>query len=309
MTTIGKKAFDLSYFYAIETIEFEENSNLKTIGDMAFYYCTSLTSIVIPSSVTSIGSWVFGECYILTTLICRAENVPELTQDAFRVMPRDRATLFVPASSLEDYKAADQWKDFGMILPIIELDYALKAGWNTVVLPFSADLETFGEGAKAYAFTGATDGVLSFTTIDHLEAHTPYVIYAPEAQELSLNNFHDTTDPNATTAPSVEHNGITFRGTYEDIDAPDMQGKYGVTNDGHIMEGTNEASIKAYHAYFEVAAGAEVKAISFDGDDATGIIEIADALQQGTQYYNLAGQRTQKPQKGVKIVNGKKVLY
>ena len=35
-------------------------------------------------------------------------------------MPLSEATLYVPAQSLDDYKAADQWKDFGTILPIHE---------------------------------------------------------------------------------------------------------------------------------------------------------------------------------------------
>ena len=33
-------------------------------------------------------------------------------------MPLSEATLYVPAQSLDDYKSADQWKDFGTILPI-----------------------------------------------------------------------------------------------------------------------------------------------------------------------------------------------
>ena len=35
-------------------------------------------------------------------------------------MPLSDATLYVPAESLDDYKAADQWKNFGTILPIEE---------------------------------------------------------------------------------------------------------------------------------------------------------------------------------------------
>ena len=33
-------------------------------------------------------------------------------------MPLSEATLYVPAQSLDDYKAAEQWKEFGTILPI-----------------------------------------------------------------------------------------------------------------------------------------------------------------------------------------------
>ena len=33
-------------------------------------------------------------------------------------MHLSEATLYVPAQSLDDYKAADQWKEFGAILPL-----------------------------------------------------------------------------------------------------------------------------------------------------------------------------------------------
>ena len=92
--------------------------NVTSIGDGVFSQCTKFTSIDIPKSVTSIGSDAFDMCYTLTTVICRAENVPQLGE---RTLPRrglESATLYVPASALEAYKAAEGWKDFGTILPI-----------------------------------------------------------------------------------------------------------------------------------------------------------------------------------------------
>ena len=80
--------------------------------------CSALASIVIGNGVTSIGYAAFRNCSALTAVICRAENVPKLGSYAFRKHVLRSATLYVPASALEAYKAAELWKNFGKILPI-----------------------------------------------------------------------------------------------------------------------------------------------------------------------------------------------
>jgi hypothetical protein len=91
---------------------------VTNIGDYAFGVCSNLTSITIGSDVKSIGLWAFVGCSNLTTVTCAAKNVPETGSWVFTGVPQSTATLYVPASSLDAYKAADQWKDFGTKLPI-----------------------------------------------------------------------------------------------------------------------------------------------------------------------------------------------
>ncbi len=58
------------------------------------------------------------------------------------------------------------------------------------------------------------------------------------------------------------------------------------------------------------ASGTSVKSFSFAFEgNATGIKSLSDSPLQGETIVNLAGQRLQKMQKGINIVNGKKVLY
>ena len=70
-----------------------------------------------------------------------------------------------------------------------------------------------------------------------------------------------------------------------------------------------EGTIPAGKAYFQSTSG--VKAFFFDGDDATGISLMEDGRSQMEDgaIYNIAGQRIQKMQKGINIINGKKVLF
>lgn len=87
-----------------------------------FYGCSSLTSVVIPETVDYIALRAFGGCKELTDVYCYAKNVPGIEPEAFKDSYIDYATLHVPSSSLEDYKIADTWKNFGKILALTAED-------------------------------------------------------------------------------------------------------------------------------------------------------------------------------------------
>ena len=74
----------------------------------------------------------------------------------------------------------------------------------------------------------------------------------------------------------------------------------------------NGVTIPAGKAYLEYTGSNPVKGFTFvfDDDDATGISLTEDGRSQMEDgaIYNLAGQRVSKMQKGINIVNGKKVL-
>ena len=96
-------------------------NSVTSIGYATFYGCTSLTSITIPNSVTSIGQTAFACCTGLTSVTCEAVNLPEMEDDVFLDVFTSVATLYVPEESLEKYKTAAQWKEFGTILPISQV--------------------------------------------------------------------------------------------------------------------------------------------------------------------------------------------
>jgi len=67
--------------------------------------------------VTSIGSGAFSYCSNLEDVYCYADTVPSIGTDAFKDTFKDtyvnNATLHVPDASVDAYKAAEQWKEFG----------------------------------------------------------------------------------------------------------------------------------------------------------------------------------------------------
>ena len=155
VTSIGENAFVECNALTSITIP----NSVTSIGNYAFSFCWSLTSITIPNSVTSIGNYAFAHCYSLKTVICEAIEVPELGYGVFYDMPVSEATLYVPAQSLDDYKAAEQWKEFGTILPIEETSTGVENTYNPSSTAVTNKLIRDGQliivrGGKSYSVTG-----------------------------------------------------------------------------------------------------------------------------------------------------------
>ena len=115
VTGIGNSAF----YNCTSLTSIEIPNSIKYIGNSAFYNCTSLTTVTIGTG----GEWfsidysAFYRCSGLTSVTCYASTPPVGSSIWYKV-DVSKIPLYVPAESVEAYKAADQWKDFGSILPI-----------------------------------------------------------------------------------------------------------------------------------------------------------------------------------------------
>ena len=110
-------------------------NGLSAISDNTFYNCGSLTAISIPKSVTTlgdrafsntglksitipknlgvIGDFTFSGCSKLTDVYCLSRIAPRIGKDSFNGSSIASATLHVPESSIEDYRAVSPWSNFG----------------------------------------------------------------------------------------------------------------------------------------------------------------------------------------------------
>lgn len=90
---------------------------LKEIGDYAFNGLSTMTEIKIPAQVRKIGENAFAGCSKLTSIIAEPTTPPTVYANTLSNLYY-QATLKVHNSSLDQYKAANYWKNFFKIVSI-----------------------------------------------------------------------------------------------------------------------------------------------------------------------------------------------
>ena len=85
-------------------------NNVTTISRNVFQNCTGLTSVTIPNSVTSIDTYAFGGCTGLTSITFEATTPPTLGTQVFD--NTNNCPIYVPAESVDAYKAATNWSTY-----------------------------------------------------------------------------------------------------------------------------------------------------------------------------------------------------
>ena len=167
----------------------------------------------------------------------------------------------------------------------------------TVAIP--ADYQSV---VTASTVTGVEGNVLKLEPVaDYvIPANTPVIVEIPMAYTLPVSGIYVKGTPAA---------GL-LTGVYESTQAPvgsyvlqNLSGKVGF----YQVTAGNQPTVGANRCYLTVDSG--IKAFFFDEDDATSIQTI-DNGQQTTEgaIYNVAGQRMNKMQRGINIINGKKIL-
>ena len=179
--------------------------------------------------------------------------------------------------------------------------------WNTLTLPF--DLSTFDGEIRMYS--DQSGNTMIFSDEPNTEAGKPYLV---KPTEDIVNPEYKGVTLSATAAQNIEQPGgnIAFVGTYSPTDLDTDKTMMFLKSDGKLYFPTNSgARLKGMRAYFRVPQGVEARLFLGDGDIATGIGLIDNGqLTMGNSWYTLDGRRLdRKPtQKGVYIVNGKKVV-
>ena len=156
-----------------------------------------------------------------------------------------------------------------------------------------------GENIVLQKITGAlpanTGVILSSET-----AATPYIPTARTTETLATEtegNMLVKTDGDAVPVP-------------DNVNAYILSQNSGTAVFKKLMSGASNRKIKQYKAYlaFNGAQSAQLMKFAFAGSDLTGIQNVTETSAKSKTAYDLAGRKVGKLQKGIYIVNGKKVI-
>ena len=199
----------------------------------------------------------------------------------------------------------------------IGIRFAVKCaiGAYKIATFYANDAMNIPSGVKAYVATTAPvmdgeNGIITMTEI--MDGIIPAKTGAVLRGEQATYTFEPATEAGGTEVTGNLLHGYAGIAEYETVELPtDGSVNYVLT----VMEGKagfyrKNASFKVYNnkAYLNVPSAAGARALYFEFDNgATGIVETENESEKA-EIYDLAGRRVQKVQKGLYIVNGKKVL-
>ncbi len=296
--------------------------SVRKIGDEAFYGCKNLAKIELGKSMNQIEPRAFAGIDKLTDITIYAEDVPDADRTAFEnSYIEDWVTLYVPASALEKYKTAAPWKNFKEIVAMsvediediednTEMDEITikEIGKTTWCSEYDLDF-TNVVGIKAYTATGYDNKskTIWLTRVMTVPAGTGILI---KGDAGTYKVPHSTEDAYYTNM---------FKGNLgETISIGETEGDktnyYLSGNDGTFKSVNGSANIGKNKAYLQLPtrffAGTRSIGVTYDDEGTTGIWTIEQGIVNSEHdvWFNLQGQRVDKPRKGLYIRNGKKVF-
>lgn len=177
------------------------------------------------------------------------------------------------------------------------------------------DVQT-DENTKAYYITSTSNGYAQLTEVDNegrdIPSNTAVVLINSE------QNTYAVFDVTSGLSPVVSEEENLLKGTLTsmELDLSDSSPYYSMGRLNGVIgfykfnkNGTTTITLGANKAYLEVPGGGSAKGFVFDLDeDATGLKDLKDLKDSNDLIYNLSGQRMNKPQRGMNIINGKKII-
>lgn len=180
--------------------------------------------------------------------------------------------------------------------------------YGTICLPFAPDAASL-ENYSFFKMVSADASAITFEEETAPVANTPY-IYCLKGENVAITGGATVV---SATINDVPAGNWTMKGSFttQSIATEGADAKYYgyVAADNKIVKANKTLNVKPYRAYFTAPVDAAAVALRITRGDETTEITAADLdVQPATVIYDLAGRRVEKMEKGIYIVNGKKVI-
>ena len=308
VTSIGSSAFyDCNSLKSI-TIP----SDVTSIGSYAFQGCDSLANVTLPDTLSTLSYYVFGDCgslkeltigtriesidsYVLyncnlSALLCYAIIPPSVNTYSF--YQSTISTIYVPAASIDLYKAAEVWKEYNIqaisdyTANLLTVSYEYGVGVTTVTLEASLT------GSKIYYTLDGSNpleaGILYETPFEISDACTLKAIAVSEGFDNSNLIDEHVIIRNMPTINNFSFGftkDVTYDGNSHQVHVYATNGMGAVTiiyKDANGVESTEAPSaVGSYEVSINVAEGTLFYPASFE-NVATFTISVMDDVEWNT---------------------------
>ena len=244
--------------------------------------------------VTSVDVWVTDGTLRLGVRATKTADQQWLVFDNFVLTYYGTDLILEDGKSLPEIKA-------DMQVSSVSYDRNVVAGrMISFILPVAIPVESLN--GTTYELSAVNGDVLSFAEVSgSTEANKPYIL-VPASDGKLLTDMGVTQLPATPPSLSVSVGDVEFFGTYT---TQNVSGVFGLSEGKFV--GVNSGTLKPYRAAISVSSNIKAYNIVLD-DSATGISNLDVNFNNSDTIYNLAGQRLQKIQQGINIINGKKII-
>ena len=192
---------------------------------------------------------------------------------------------------------------------VVKLTRSLKAGYNSLCLPFGASKAELGldDADKIYelATSGSTASSIKLSEVDAVTANQPYIVNCAAARDLT-SSFTSLAVSSVDGASTTTYDGWTMHANY--TPSKSMNGNYMMYN-GELRLCGSGPTLNGLRAYFTYSGLGARDNVALDFGDVTGVKVVENTKENVENIcYNLNGQRVAQPRKGLYIVNGKKII-
>lgn len=268
-------------------------------------------SQTIPASVTEIGYSAFN--YTCQNVFSKITE-PFDTQ-GFYDMGTSSSTLYVPQGTRDAYMNCEGWSDFGKIIEVAPVQVTLAKNTITYASEQMLDFSIPIDGLKAYVISEVNyEGKAMLSEVNTaVGAGVGLILRGTAGTTYEIPSTMDVPNKisnlliGVTEDTQIGLGGGFFWDPYYEEWIWGSCSDY-ILSDGKFVK-ASEGTLKAGKAFLSLPYYFNSRELILFDADATGIREAKNANNNSSDnYYNLNGQRVSTPQKGLYIVNEKKVI-